>query len=122
MSVEASVVAVDNGESRNPAREPLVAPAVVAARLGVSRDFVYRHADELGAIRLGSGPKAHLRFDLADAERRLASCTAGRESAAGDPAVHAPSRPRRRRASGTRVELLPIRGATSTRPENSNDA
>jgi hypothetical protein len=35
----------------------------VALRLGVGRDYVYRHADELRARRLGEGPRARLRFD-----------------------------------------------------------
>jgi len=35
----------------------------VAAYLGVERTWVYAHANELGAIRLGAGPKARLRFD-----------------------------------------------------------
>lgn len=44
-----------------PAR--LVDAAHVARLLGVERDWVYAHADQLGAIRLG-GPKGRLRFDL----------------------------------------------------------
>ena len=43
----------------------------VAARFGLSVDYVYAHARELGAIRLGDGPRARLRFDLAEVERRL---------------------------------------------------
>lgn len=37
--------------------------AYLADRLGVQRDWVYAHADALGAIRLG-GPGGRLRFDL----------------------------------------------------------
>jgi hypothetical protein len=44
-----------------PAR--LIDAAHVAQLLGVERDWVYAHADQLGAIRLG-GPKGRLRFDL----------------------------------------------------------
>jgi hypothetical protein len=46
-----------------PAGGPLVDAATLAAELGVSRSFVYEHAKELGAQRLGDGPKARLRFD-----------------------------------------------------------
>jgi hypothetical protein len=46
----------------------------LAAVLGVDRSYVYEHADELGAWRLGSGSRARLRFDLADVRRRLTSC------------------------------------------------
>ncbi len=37
---------------------------VVCRRFGVSPTWVYAHANELGGIRLGTGPKARLRFDL----------------------------------------------------------
>jgi len=39
--------------------------AQVAARYGVSRRWVYAHQRELGAMRLGAGPRARLRFDSA---------------------------------------------------------
>ena len=48
----------------------LVGPRELAEDLGVSLDYVYAHATELGAMRLGSGPKARIRFDL-DGARRL---------------------------------------------------
>ena len=38
--------------------------AEVAQRLRVHENWVYAHAHELGAIRLGKGAKAPLRFDL----------------------------------------------------------
>jgi predicted DNA-binding transcriptional regulator AlpA len=34
----------------------------VAQRLGVSREWVYEHADDLGASRLGTGARPRLRF------------------------------------------------------------
>lgn len=37
--------------------------AQVAARYGVSCSWVYAHQCELGAMRLGAGPRARLRFD-----------------------------------------------------------
>jgi hypothetical protein len=36
--------------------------ATVARLLGVERDWVYEHAEQLGGIRLG-GPRGRLRFD-----------------------------------------------------------
>jgi hypothetical protein len=36
--------------------------ATLAAELAVERDWVYAHAEELGALRLG-GPRGRLRFD-----------------------------------------------------------
>jgi len=34
--------------------------------------WVYEHAEQLGAIRTGSGPKARMRFDLEIATKALA--------------------------------------------------
>jgi hypothetical protein len=53
----------------------LVGPRELAEGLGVSLDYVYAHATELGAMRLGSGPKARIRFDLDGARRALEART-----------------------------------------------
>jgi hypothetical protein len=45
--------------------------AEVACRLRVRENWVYTHADELGAIRLGDGEKARLRFDLERVARAI---------------------------------------------------
>jgi hypothetical protein len=50
------------GEVVNDRR--LVDAATLAGELGVDRSWVYSHRDELGAIRLGSGSKPRLRFDV----------------------------------------------------------
>lgn len=46
--------------------------AEVARVLGVERDWVYAHAQELGAVRLGGG-QGRLRFDLQEIRRTLAT-------------------------------------------------
>jgi hypothetical protein len=75
------------------AREPVVAPrrllsaAELADELGVARSFVYEHADEFGAVRLGEGSKPRLRFDLERARAAVSCSEGGRsqgESASGD--------------------------------------
>ena len=48
-------------EPRTPAPEWLAAKEF-AQRLGRSLDFVYSHADELGARRVGNGPRPRLLF------------------------------------------------------------
>jgi hypothetical protein len=89
----------------------LVDAAEVARRLSVDRAFVYEHAFELGARRLGSGPRARLRFDLREVERWVDSCSPSRLSESPENRVVEPIRRRRRRpALGTNVDLLPIRG------------
>jgi hypothetical protein len=55
----------------------LVDARQLARDLGVSLDYVYAHATELGAMRLGSGPKARIRFDL-DRARQALEARAGR--------------------------------------------
>ncbi len=51
----------------------LLDPKELARKLGVSVDYVYAHAMDLGAMRLGDGPKARLRFDLQTAQRAMRS-------------------------------------------------
>jgi len=46
----------------------LLDPKALAVALNVSIDYVYAHAADLGAMRLGDGPKARLRFDLQTAQ------------------------------------------------------
>jgi hypothetical protein len=53
----------------------LVGARELAEGLGVSLDYVYAHATELGAMRLGSGPKARIRFDLDRARQALEART-----------------------------------------------
>jgi hypothetical protein len=49
----------------------LVSARQLAAELHVSLDYVYSHASELGGMRLGSGRRARIRFDLDRARRSL---------------------------------------------------
>jgi hypothetical protein len=95
----------------------LLSPAELADWLGVERSFVYEHADELGALRLGTGPRARLRFDVEEVARRLrehGTCSAGRGSDEPNPAREAVKRRRGPKRMGTSGELLPIRGRTET--------
>lgn len=77
--------------------------AAVARMLDVSADWVREHAVELGAIRVGDGPRGALRFELdqirrALDQRRLTTAPTRR-----------PPRRRVRRPGG--VRLLPLPGA-----------
>jgi hypothetical protein len=93
-----------------PQSGELVDAATVARYLGVERSYVYEHAVELGARRLGTGPKARLRFSLAEIDERI-SCSTGRGSESDVSPAPVPIRRRRgRRDLGTSVRLLPIRG------------
>jgi len=55
----------------------LLTASEVALAFNVTRGWVYAHADELGAIRLGDGPRPRLRFEPAVVTRAL---RAGRDS------------------------------------------
>src|SRR4051812_49236028 len=64
--------------------------AGLAARLGCSEEWVRGHAAELGAVRLGDGPKGALRFDVGRVDqalerRRLAEAKPARRRARPGP-------------------------------------
>lgn len=90
----------------------LVDAEEVARRLGVERDFVYRHQSRLGSRRLGDGGKARIRFVWSDVLAAF-PCSASRGSAVGETRVRASGRPRRPASS---VPLVPIRGASVPKP------
>jgi hypothetical protein len=81
----------------------LVDAATMARLLGVSRATIYARAEELGAIRVGKGKRARLRFDPSH-------LTGGSQSEA--PSTEPRTRRRRSRKSPqeTTAGLLPIRG------------
>jgi hypothetical protein len=86
----------------------LMDAAQLARHLGVTRAWIYQHAAELGAIRVGTGPRARLRFDAATVAAALdehtprpapivaKARTAGASRSA--PVALLPIRPRRVRA------------------------
>lgn len=85
--------------SEPPAR--LLSASELARHLGVTRPWVYQHAVELGARRLGDGPKARLRFELDTAleawGRSRAWRSVGNESSpAGESRAASPTRRARR--------------------------
>ncbi len=94
----------------------LVTAAELATRFGVTRAYVYDNATELGAIRLGDGPRARLRFDPAIAHARLADLQPAVASAADGHGGDQASRTQRRKrpqASPKPGSVLTVRG---TRP------
>ncbi len=53
--------------------------AEVSRRLGVTREWVYGHASELGAVRIGQGPRPRLRFPPTVLESNPRADRRGRE-------------------------------------------
>jgi len=89
----------------------LIDAAELARRLGMDRSWVYSHAAELGAVRLGTGPNARLRFDPERATRAL--------NPVGDPPARTEPRRQavRRRPRRRRAPLLPVKGVPASEKE-----
>jgi hypothetical protein len=83
----------------------LVGAATLARLLGVTRATVYANADQLGAIRLGAGKRARLRFDPS----RLVARNGAREPAPTRPGRSTNGMPRPAGSSPVAAPLLPIR-------------
>lgn len=91
----------------DPAHAGLVDASRLAKHLGLTRAWVYEHAHELGAIRVGSGPRARLRFDLATSTAALAARASENQRPAPEPT--STRRPRQRpRTSRPSAPLLPV--------------
>jgi hypothetical protein len=88
-AVAARVVELLERQDRGSGRG-LATAAEVAEQLGVHKSWVYAHADELGAIRLGEGEKARLRFDPERVARAVGATLSERGGRrAGRPRRHA---------------------------------
>lgn len=94
-------------------RRELVDAAELARRFGIERSWVYTHAIELGAVKLGNGAKPRLRFDPEIAARVLRKVG---EVPAADPPARSGKRAGQPRGSEGRGELLPIRGRGESGP------
>ena len=82
----------------------------IAHRDGVSPAWVRANADALGGVRLGTGSKPRLRFNVDTVDVRIAAM--GRNSDdRGANTMPLPHK-RRPRPSNTEVPLLPIKGPT----------
>jgi len=85
----------------------------LAKHLGLNRAWIYEHANELGAIVLGDGPRPRLRFDPEAAAQVLRTRRRRREKPGYVAQAAERSRPaRRRRRTEDTVPLLPIHGPT----------
>ena len=82
----------------------LIDAAELARRLGMERSWVYSHAAELGAVRLGDGPNARLRFDPQLVAKML------RPLRDPESEERRERSPERRRMPRGKVALLPIKG------------
>lgn len=81
--LRAEVRALRDQLETRPTPGEAVDPRTVARALGVSRDWVYSHAEELGGWRLGNGDRGRWRFTLDVAIERAAGLGQAPGSAAG---------------------------------------
>jgi hypothetical protein len=100
-------------EKRGLQSRELVDAAELARRFGIERSWVYSHAIELGAVKLGGGAKPRLRFDPEVAARVLRRVGGG---PAADPPARSGKRAGQPQGSEGRVALLPIRGRGENSP------
>lgn len=103
----AELLAPRLSEPAAPGAGKLLSAAEVSQRWAVERSWVYEHAEELGAIRLGSGPKPRLRFPAEAIAHHLATLAADRHP--GPRHDDARGSTRSPRIAADPVELLPIR-------------
>jgi len=101
-------------ERRGVQRRELVDAAELARRFGIERSWVYSHAIELGAVKLGAGPKPRLRFDPEIAARVLRKV--GEGSAADPPARSGERAGQPQRGRKPEVRLLPIHQPGENKP------
>ena len=93
------VVELLRGEKTEERPARLVDAATLARELGVEREWVYAHAEQLGAVRLG-GPNGRLRFDRHEVGKRLD----GAEAATWRPSRRRPRRHRPTTGSRARID------------------
>ena len=94
---------------RDVSGDGLIDAAEVARRSGISRSTVYEKAGELGAVRIGHGPRARLRFDPKRVVDQLKAPSASPTQS--EPGGRRPIESQRgTRRSVDPAGLLPIRG------------
>lgn len=92
-----------------PESVELLDAAELAQHLGVDRSWVYTHAIELGAIKLGGGPRPRLRFDPSLVAKRIRKTARGQDTAGPGPRRRHPQP----LGDGDGPPLLPIKGGAS---------
>jgi hypothetical protein len=102
-AVARRVVEMLREEGELPVGGPrLMTVAQVRDEFGVSADWLYANAEALGAIRLGSGPRARLRFDRTTFAERIATLASSGRRTRSDRGH------RKRARAGEDGGLLPI--------------
>jgi len=87
----------------------LLSAAQLAPAIGFSRDWVYDHAAELGAIPMGDGPRPRLRFDLARTRELLVARSSSERSQQPESPADASRAPARSvPPTGHQCQIVPL--------------
>ena len=95
----------------------LVTAAEVARWCGVERSWVYVHAEELGARKIGTGERPRLRFDRAEVSERIAALN-GSQTGSGRGSTAIAADPRGRSLSPRRRGIVVGQNKTAGRRSN----
>lgn len=92
----------------------LVDARTLAGMFGLSVSAVYEHSERLGAVRLGTGKRQLVRFDVERARAAWTRGVSGEESQAREsadlPMLVGAARRRRGTATRSTAGLLPVKG------------
>lgn len=83
----------------------MVTASEVAQWCGVERSWVYAHAEQLGARKIGTGERPRLRFDLNEVSERIAALNDS-QSARGSRSTSIAADPHRRSLSRRRRGIV----------------
>lgn len=105
-----SSAAVGRRETQAERPEVLLTAREVAARFGVSAEWVRDHQAELGVVRLGDGPRPRLRFESGKVAEALTRRSESERPAEADPPVAPGERTSVAPADvGSALDSLPVR-------------
>lgn len=88
-----------------PARQRLMTAAEVAQWWGIERSWVYGHAEQLGARKIGGGERPRLRFDPDEVSERIAGLN-GSQTGSGPGSARIAADSRRRSLSRRRRGIV----------------
>ena len=95
-------------DDRPAASRDLMDAGQLAKHLGLTRAWVYEHAQDLGAIQVGNGPRPRLRFDPTLAREALRARRHRSDQSEPTKALARPPGRPRRRPTTMSVPLLPV--------------
>jgi len=100
-----------------PPRQRLMTAAEVAQWWGIERSWVYAHAEQLGARKIGAGERPRLRFDPDEVSERIAGLN-GSQTGSGPGSARIAANPRKHSLSRRRRAIVVGQNRTAGRRAN----